>query len=233
MSGRAVVVVSGDDVYEDMFNASIELQDILTSVGFAASVGMGTGRFGTPFADDLVVLYSAVGEFGEASQRGLSDAVSSGVGLLAIHSTAVLGEDQATMASLVGGRYSSHGPTPHESRFTAHVDSDHEITEGLDDFEVTHEHYRLDVTGRCRVLVWRDAPYGREPVLYVREVGRGRVCYLQLGHDMRVWDEPNIRTMIGRAAGWAQRTEHKELGQGMTATHITTGEGGSHARRRP
>jgi type 1 glutamine amidotransferase len=205
--GRAVVVVSGDDVYEDLFGASIELQDILTSAGFAARVGMGTGRFtdATALDDDLIVLYTALGEFGENSQRGLADAVNAGVGLLAIHSTTVLGADTDTVSDLLGGRYSSHGPIPHESRFTTHIDSGHEITAGLAGFEITHEHYRLDLTGDSRVLAWRDAPYGREPLLYVHDVGKGRVCYLQLGHDMRAWDEPAIRTIIGRAAGWAKR----------------------------
>src|SRR6185437_3637543 len=33
--------------------------------------------------------------------------------------------------------------------------------------------------------------------------GRRRVCYLQLGHDMRAWDDPFVRTLITRVALWA------------------------------
>ncbi len=211
---RATVIVSGDDVYEDLFGAEVVLQDILTSVGFATSVGMGMGRLRdwAALGDDVVVLYTAMGEFSTEQQEALADAVAAGLGLVAIHSTTVLGGSPAAVAEsyrtafeLYGSRYSSHGPLPHESRFTAHVDPTHEITADLVDFDLDHEHYRLESLGDSRTLAWRDAPYGAEPLLYVREVGNGRVCYLQLGHDMRVWDEPNIRTIIGRAADWARR----------------------------
>ncbi|HEX9359240.1 MAG TPA: hypothetical protein VF933_36200 [Streptosporangiaceae bacterium] len=46
-------------------------------------------------------------------------------------------------------------------------------------------------------------PAGREPVVYLRRAGDGRVCYLQLGHDMRAWDEPPVREILGRCARWA------------------------------
>lgn len=48
---------------------------------------------------------------------------------------------------------------------------------------------------------------GREPVAYRRQVGRGRVCYLQLGHDMRAWDDPPVRDFVTRAAAWAHGEE--------------------------
>ena len=60
----------------------------------------------------------------------------------------------------------------------------------------------------AEVVAWRDQAVGAaaaEPVCYVRSVGAGRVCYLQLGHDMRVWDEHAVRELITRAARWARR----------------------------
>lgn len=35
-----------------------------------------------------------------------------------------------------------------------------------------------------------------------RQEGLGRVCYLQLGHDMRCWDEPPVRELVASAARW-------------------------------
>jgi len=40
-------------------------------------------------------------------------------------------------------------------------------------------------------------------VLYVREVGQGRVVYLALGHDMRSWGEPPVRALVRQALLWA------------------------------
>jgi uncharacterized protein len=240
--GRALVVVGGDDVYEDLFGASIELQDILTSEGFVARIGMGMGRFGSEsqnnrvIEDDVIVLYTAMGEFTESQQRGLTDAVSSGVGLVAIHSSNVfagtpdaIDEAYRSAFDLVGSRYASHGPMPHESRFRVNLTTDHEITTGLEGFPITHEHYRLELADNVRVLAWRDAIYGNEPILHVQEVGAGRVCYIQLGHDMRIWDEPIVRQLIGRAVRWARRTnDEKKVAVPMTENRQ---EGNADARR--
>jgi type 1 glutamine amidotransferase len=209
---RALVVVAGDDVYEDLFGASAELQQILCDDGFAASVGMGMGRFDRPIDDDLVILYTAMGEFRISQQQALSDAVRSGLGLVAIHSSNVwpgtpdaVDEAFRTAYELVGSRYSSHGPQPHESRFRVALDPAHPITAGLADFDITHEHYRLETTGTATTIASRLTDEGAEPLVQVREFGAGRVTYIQLGHDMRVWTEPGVREIIRRSARWASR----------------------------
>jgi type 1 glutamine amidotransferase len=226
--GSALVVINGDDVYEDLFTSSLELQEILTDEGFACSVGMGMSRFEPEVAAlpgvgevdaDLIVLYTAMGTFTPAQQQSLDALVRSGTGLIAIHASNVFGstpdadadggsrldDDYRLAFNLIGSRYDSHGPLPHESRFRVEFD-DHELTEGLAPFEITHEHYRIELTEQQpQIIAWRDAEYGREPLLHLRENGDGRVCYLQLGHDLRTWDEPAVRTIIGRAAHWAAR----------------------------
>jgi len=218
MTNRALVVINGDDVYEDMFGASLELQGIMTDAGFATGLRMGMTPFAAadrPVDADVVVLYTAMGDFGVEHQQGLARDVETGMGLVAIHASNVFGarngelaDEYSTAFELLGSRYESHGPHPHESRFTVHIDPEHPITDGIEPFEITHEHYRLqsDDTGN-RVLAWRTSENGDEPLVYLREHGRGRVCYLQFGHDMRAWNEPAIRTMIARAAQWATRED--------------------------
>jgi type 1 glutamine amidotransferase len=213
---RALVVIAGDDVYEDLFGAADKLKEILTGSGFSVRVAMGMNRFSFDFGGtsetDVVVLYTAVGEFPEDAQRGLADAVAGGVGLLAVHASNVLSPATESIAlELIGSRYASHGPQPHESRFTVHFDPAHALTTGLDEFDITHEHYQLEIIGRPEVLAWRDTATGREPLLHVSEVGRGRVCYLQLGHDMRTWDDPAVQTIITRAAGWLSSAGHQQI----------------------
>jgi type 1 glutamine amidotransferase len=107
---------------------------------------------------------------------------------------------------LLGARYAGHGPAPHDSRFLVEADQRHELTRGLAPFEITHEHYHVETAPGTEVLAWRTTPAGREPIVVVREHGRGRVCYLQLGHDMRAWDDPPVRDLLSRAARWSTRT---------------------------
>jgi uncharacterized protein len=208
----ALVVVSGDDVYEDLFAAALELRDVLVERGFAARTAMGTARLIDCAADDLIVLYTAMGDFPPAHQSALAEAVRAGAGLIAVHSANVfadvdgrLDEDYRQLFELIGSRFTSHGPRPHESRFRVETDQRHVITRGAVPFEITHEHYRIELDGDAQILAWRSAQARCEPIVYVRDVGNGRVCYLQLGHDMRAWGEPSVREIVGRCADWARR----------------------------
>jgi type 1 glutamine amidotransferase len=206
---RATVVIAGDDVYEDLFGVVSTLQALLVAEGFAARVAMGLGRFASaaPATDDLVVICSGVGEFTREAQRGLTARVSAGLGAIFIHATAVLDEqDDAEAIALVGARYESHGPHPHESRFRVLLDPAHPITAGIAPFDIEHEHYQLVVAPGTSPLAWRAAGDGPEPLLLAREVGAGRVCYLQLGHDSRAFAEPEVANLFARAARWASNT---------------------------
>jgi uncharacterized protein len=210
----AVVVLNGDDVYEDLFSAGIKLQELLAGLGFATRAAMGTAALARKARHaDLIVLYTAMGYFPPARQAALAEAVAAGAGLLALHASNVfpsadglLDEDFRLAFELIGSRYVSHGPRPHETRFLVEYEPDHLLTRDRGDsgpFEITHEHYQLELASDVEVVAWRQTRTGREPVMHVREHGRGRVCYLQLGHDMRAWDDPSVRTLITRAALWA------------------------------
>jgi type 1 glutamine amidotransferase len=215
----ALVVINGDDVYEDLFTAGLKLQDLLAREGLAARVVMGTARLADCATADLIVLYTALGHFPPSTQSALADAVAAGAGLIAVHASNVfpssagqLDEDYRSAFELIGSRYASHGPPPHESRFRVQTDQRHPVTRGLAPFDITHEHYQLELAATAHtgvgpdVLAWRDTTAGREPIVHVREAGRGRVCYLQLGHDLRAWDDPPVRELFARSARWAARS---------------------------
>lgn len=217
----AIVVLNGDDVYEDLFSAGLKLQELLAGLGFVTGTAMGTARLSAlaQAPADLIVLYTAMGEFPAARQAALAQAVAAGAGLLAVHASNVfpsaggrLDEDFRAAFELIGSRYVSHGPRPHESRFVVESEPGHVITRDRGPLPMSHEHehYQLELAADVEVVAWRQAGTGREPVLHVRQHGRGRVCYLQLGHDMRAWDDPFVRTLITRAALWSVGEGEKE-----------------------
>jgi type 1 glutamine amidotransferase len=199
----ALAVFSGDDVYEDLFTATSVLRELLTDEGFVTRTSIGTGCFDGEVEADLIVLYTALGRFGPARRAALERAVRGGAGLIAVHSTTV-DED---LFDLVGSRYVSHGPPPHESRFGVRLDGSHELTAGIEPFDLTHEHYHVETAPGVRTLAHRRTSDGAEPLVHVREFGDGRVCYIQLGHDMRSWGEPAVRLLVRRAARWACRLD--------------------------
>jgi uncharacterized protein len=202
----ALAVIGGDDVYEDLFTASAKLAGLAVEAGLATRTSMGTERLTQAAAEaDLVLLYTAMGSFPGPAQDALAAAVRAGTGLIAVHSANVFPTRAGVLDpafqrafALIGSRYASHGPPPHESRFTVQTDQGHPLTRGLGDFEITHEHYHLELAADVRVVARR----GAEAVAHVREEGRGRVAYVQLGHDMRVWDDQKARALMTRCIDW-------------------------------
>lgn len=173
----ALAVINGDDVYEDLFTAATKLADILVSAGFATRAATGTGRLD----QDLMV----------------ADLIGTG-------SRTGPGPDHRTVCRLIGSRSVSHGPESHESRFLVETDQRRSVTRRLAPFEITHGHDHIETAADVRVIAWRRAAARREPVAHVWRAGRGRVCYLQLGHDTRARDDPPVRAFVIRAARWAR-----------------------------
>ncbi|MDR2975184.1 MAG: ThuA domain-containing protein [Propionibacteriaceae bacterium] len=218
------VVVTGDDVWEDLTTALEQTRIIATAADMVVSVESGlarltaqqpTPRSPRPDGPDVVVLLTAAGEFTPDQQKRVNAMVRAGMGLLAIHCSAFFpglntdaprpGADGywSTAFNLLGVRYDSHGPLPHDTTFTVRLSSDHPITAGLDDFPITHEHYHMVLAEqRPHVLAWRDSACGPEPIMTAKDWGAGRVVYLQLGHDMRTFGEPAVRELISRALTW-------------------------------
>jgi type 1 glutamine amidotransferase len=220
----ALIVICGDDVYEDLFTASLELQDILSAEGYVARVRMGmSGAVADAAGADLIVIYRAMGAFEPEHQAALAEAVRGGAGLLAVHSSNVFAgsdewfdESYRRAFELIGSRYVSHGAPPHESRFAVHLDGTDPVTGGVEPFELTHEHYRIQTRPGVKVIAWRESAYGPEPLIHRSTIGDGRVCYIQFGHDMRVWREPAVRQIIARAAEWARRRNQGALNMAFT-----------------
>lgn len=201
-SRGAWVVVAGDDVYEDLFGAAEELSGLLAAEGWRARAILGGSRLARLERDTaLVVLCTAAAPLGEAAVRGLVEHVRRGGGLLACHASNVLAPGTA-LARLVGSTFVGHGPRPHESRFRVVLDAEHEVTRAVEPFEITHEHYRLDLEASARPIAWREDRDGRQPLVHVQEMGEGRVCYIQFGHDRRSWTEPGVRRLVVGAARW-------------------------------
>ena len=213
---RAMVVVNGDDIHHDLITASLVFQQIGTEAGFATRRAAGTGRFTDPRPEtaesDVYLFYLSGGQFHTGQQQALADAVALGKGLVGIHCTNVMGEQDGGIDpayrpffELLGNRYLSHGPGHHEGRHTVEIVAEHPVTDGVTDFELFDEYYEFELADdKVTVLAQRHRADGAViPVMYTREADAGRVVYLALGHDMRAWGEPPFRQLVRQALTWA------------------------------
>lgn len=104
---------------------------------------------------------------------------------------------------LIGGHFLDH---PEQSTFAVElVDEGHSVTDSVSDFEVFDEPYQVDYDpDRVTVLARMAHPDLDDayPVVWVREVGSGRVCYSSLGHSDEALEHESHRQILRNAVRW-------------------------------
>jgi predicted dehydrogenase/type 1 glutamine amidotransferase len=139
-----------------------------------------------------------------------------GKGLVALHHSVGSYQDWAEYTKIIGARYFlSPGVGPdgrqwdrsqfyHGQRFTVHIsDKAHPITRGIEDFEIVDETYKgywIDPSNH--ILLEVDHPLSERAIAWTREYGKGRVFFMQLGHDSSAYGNPSYREIVRRAMLW-------------------------------
>jgi len=156
----------------------------------------------------------------ETVQQAFVNYVEGGGGLIAVHSATVCGQNTQALDQLIGCRFLGH---PNACPVTVQPVKNHPVTEGVEMFCETDEHYRIDITASdADVLIASySPPQGEESKLeedpyhnthaaicasgYVRTQGAGRVCVLTSGHLLPVWLNPQFQKILANAMHWCSR----------------------------
>ena len=180
-------------------------------------------------ATDLVVQSVTMSEISPEAFRGLRAAVENGTGLAGWHGgIADSYRHNSDYLQLVGGQFATHPGRRPEERVGDETDNyltyrveltdlgrGHEITAGLDDFELTTEQYwvlhddLVDVLATTTHPVQPYHPWHRpitSPAVWTRRWGAGRVFVATPGHSLDVLQDASVRTIIERGLLWASRT---------------------------
>ena len=161
----------------------------------------------------LVVPCWTMGSFAGEQERGLLDAVRSGVGIAGWHGG--MGDSFRSNCDyqfMVGGQFVGHPGNIIEH--TIHVtDWDDPITAGIPDFKLVSEQYYMHVDPSNKVLAtstftgqhvaWINGTV--MPVVWKRPWGKGRVFYASFGHVAKDFDVVEARTIMERGMLWAAR----------------------------
>ena len=162
---------------------------------------------------DLVVQAWSMGEITDEQERGLLEAVKSGVGLAGWHGgLADSFRDNPNYQFMVGGQFVAHpgGIVDYEVDI---VDCEDPITAGLEGFLVRSEQYYVHVDPHNEVLATttfggEHAPWiegATVPVVWKKRWGAGKVFYCSLGHGAGDFDVPEARKIVERGMLWASR----------------------------
>ncbi|MDR0502147.1 MAG: ThuA domain-containing protein [Treponema sp.] len=153
----------------------------------------------------------------QAVQKAFVDYVKEGGGLTAVHSATVSGKDTKELDDLLGCRFLNH---PNNCPVTVAPVKPHPVTESVELFCETDEHYRIEITADdADVLLasysaaqgeeskYQQEPYFNVPAAicpagFVRTVGKGRICVLTPGHLLPVWLNENFQKLLANALNW-------------------------------
>jgi len=161
----------------------------------------------------LVVPIWTMGQITREQERGLLDAVRSGVGIAGWHGgMADSFRNNTEYQFMVGGQWVAH-PDGIKEYWVDIVDRVDPITRGLDDFKMKSEQYYMHVDPSNRVLATttfssKRAPWIEGcvmPVVWKRMYGLGRVFYSSLGHVAKDFDVPEAKEIMKRGMLWAAR----------------------------
>lgn len=162
---------------------------------------------------DLIVPVWTMGTITNDQERGLLEAVKSGVGIAGWHGG--MGDsfrDNVEYQFMVGGQWVAHpgGVIDYEVNIVNHEDP---ITTGLSDFKMHSEQYYMHVDPSNEVLAtttfngdhayWIDGVV--MPVVWKRRYGKARVFYASVGHVAKDFDVPEAREIVKRGMLWASK----------------------------
>lgn len=202
-----VLLLAGGGLHDHESVAS-ESRDILTTAGLDVDLRLDD----TTILRDLpklearaVIIYHTLGNIEKADLWGLADWVGDGHGFVGLHSAADSFKDEPVFRALIGGRFLRHpSPRPY---VVSTVGDAHEITAGLEDFEVHDEQYVMEYDP-ANVVVAKALYQGEvTPVAWCRHWGAGRVYYLALGHDARATHCEGYRQLLIRGCYWCMQAD--------------------------
>ena len=129
--------------------------------------------------------------------------IEEGHGFIALHAgNCYSRERQADMAAITGNDFIGHPP---QCAIKMEKVKDHPIMQGVENFDVVDEHYRIDVHADDVDLFLTstsDTEAGTQYAGYTRTFGKGRFCCLTPGHTLKVFHNPEYQKILKNALDW-------------------------------
>jgi type 1 glutamine amidotransferase len=228
---KALIFYGGWDGHEPAL-VSARFQRILERNGYEVDrfEGMDCLADGEKLLEyDLIVPIVTMSEITYECEKNVAHAVSRGVGLAGCHGGMCDAFRKSTMWQfMTGGQWVSH-PGGDGVSYKVHINhGSSAITEGIEDFEVTSEHYYLHVDPAIEVLATTRFPLVNYyhaankpidmPVAWTKYWGLGRVFYCSLGHHDDVFDNPPAELLMERGLIWAGEGKEFAKRHGLDAS---------------
>ena len=219
MSKRALFVGGCPHSFHRLEESAPPVTAALKAIGFEVNVsGVYHPDGGNDFTGDyaalsdanlrtasVVVLHTTGNERREGDLQALKEYVQAGGALVGIHCATDSFKDDPEYIAMIGGSFRTH-PAQLDIQ-TEFVDHTHPITAGLNDFKVHDELYLFDnyLPENVHLLAQTRSfdDNGPVPIAWVKEVGKGRVFYLSLGHNGSTMADANWQKLFQNGVLWS------------------------------
>jgi type 1 glutamine amidotransferase len=166
------------------------------------------GRLSDLDGVDLLVVNAAAGPSGSGRtgvEHALESFLARGGGIFAVHVGVCSLLDLPGWPEMSGAAWIP-GRTMHPPLGSCWIDvrqAGHPVSARLSSFEVVDERYsHLDLRPGSHVLASHVYDGMEHPLVWAREIGRGRVVADALGHGPESYDSTGHRALIAAAIGW-------------------------------
>lgn len=151
-----------------------------------------------------VVLYYHHKHISPGALAALRLFLQDGGGVLALHSAAASFKDCPEYFRLLGGRFVHHAAV---QPVTLRPVENTRLFAGMAAFSIRDEFYRHEVYPGSAVHFFAEADGAREPFVWSREEGAGRVLYAAPGHTADALRSHQVREVLRRGLAWLCRME--------------------------
>ncbi|MFX0030967.1 MAG: ThuA domain-containing protein [Candidatus Hodarchaeota archaeon] len=158
------------------------------------------------FEYDTTIFFTQFGEFTEKQEKNLLDFIASGKGFVGLHGASASFKQHPKYYEMIGGRFLHHKKKTNID--IKILDKTHPITANLDDFTFFDEPYRHDFSMKGDMKVLAEGDYhdekdpDPEPIIWVKNYGKGRVAFCALGHQARALKNEIYRNIIRNSVKW-------------------------------
>jgi type 1 glutamine amidotransferase len=147
-----------------------------------------------------LVFYAHMQRISEAALAGLESYLAGGGGLLGVHSAAASFKQEPRYHALLGGRFTGHGPVKRFQVFP--VETPAGIFQTGLPFWLRDERYLHETRDDVQVHFYSQVEGQREPLVWTRQAGAGRVCYCAAGHTFSSLAQAPLRQILLDGLAW-------------------------------
>lgn len=146
-----------------------------------------------------MVIYVHHNKISDEALAALDKFVSSGGGILGIHTATAAFKQQLHYFEILGGRFIGHGPV---ERFEVKPVAESEIFAGIPAFAVRDELYIHELQPGIAAHFTATHKGQEVPIVWTYHYGQGRVCYAVPGHLTETMRNETYQQVLQRGLAW-------------------------------